>query len=184
MLEINFTPFPEMETDRLVLRQFKIEDGPDFFVLRSDPNVMQYIPRPLAKTVADAVEVIELVNKNIGNNESINWALEDKATGKMIGMIGYVHMSKEDHRAEVGYMLHPEYHGKGYMQEALTAVLDYGFIVMKLHSVNAVVDPANTPSAKLLEKNKFTKEGYIRENCFWNGVFLDSLYYSLLAREW
>ncbi len=66
------------------------------------------------------------------------------------------------------------------MQEALSTVIHYGFEVMKLHTIEADVDPNNTASIKLLERNKFVKEGYFKENYFFEGKFYDTVVYSLL----
>ena len=66
------------------------------------------------------------------------------------------------------------------MKEAMDAVLEYGFKEMKLHSIEANVDPGNQPSIKLLEKKGFIKEAHFKENMFFNGSFLDSAIYSLL----
>jgi [ribosomal protein S5]-alanine N-acetyltransferase len=90
-------------------------------------------------------------------------------------------MQKEHYRAEIGYALHPEHQGIGLMQEALNAVLDYGFTVMNLHSVEANVNPNNAASINLLQRNGFMREGMFRENYFYNGKFLDSAIYSLLT---
>jgi ribosomal-protein-alanine N-acetyltransferase len=78
-------------------------------------------------------------------------------------------------------MLHTAYQGKGLMHEALSCVLDYGFSVMKLHSVEANVNPANEVSIKLLERSNFAREAYHKENFYYNGQFLDSAIYSLLT---
>ncbi|MEO5572405.1 MAG: GNAT family N-acetyltransferase [Bacteroidia bacterium] len=181
MLEINFNPFPELSTERLTLRQFTNEDVHELFVLRSDKKVMQFIPRPLAKTTDDILQLIQKVNEMISKNEGINWAVTLKNDSKVIGMIGYFRMAKEHYRAEVGYMLHPAYQGKGIMREALNTVIDYGFSVMKLHSMEAIVDPQNLPSAKLLERYGFTKAGFFKEHEFFDGKFFDSFYYTLLT---
>ena len=90
-------------------------------------------------------------------------------------------MQKEHYRAEIGYVLHPAQQGKGIMDEAIKAVLQYGFETMKLHSVEANVNPANTNSMKLLEKNGFVKEAYFKENYYYNGKFIDSVIYSLIT---
>ena len=91
-------------------------------------------------------------------------------------------MQKEHYRAEIGYLLHPDYQQKGIMDEALKAVIKYGFETMQLHSIEANVNPANAASMKLLEKNGFVKEAYFKENYFYNGQFLDSVIYSLLNK--
>jgi ribosomal-protein-alanine N-acetyltransferase len=181
MLNLNFNPFPNIETERLSLRQVNHTDAKAIFVLRSDEKIMRYIPRPIAKTVEDAIEVIDRMNAGISSNESINWAITLKGDNKLIGVIGYYRTKKEHYRSEVGYMLHTDFHRKGIMQEALTAVLDFGFNKMKLHSIEAVIDTDNIASAKLLEKNKFIKEAHFREYEFYDGKFLDATVYSLLT---
>ena len=89
-------------------------------------------------------------------------------------------MDSPNYRAEIGYRLHPAQHGKGIMNEALKAVLDYGFNVMNLHSVEANTNPGNKESISLLERNGFIREGYFKENYFYDGKFLDSAVYSLV----
>jgi len=69
------------------------------------------------------------------------------------------------------------------MQEAFSEVVNYGFKVMKLHSIEANVNPANEASIKLLEKNNFIREAYYEENYYYNGKFLDTAIYSLLTTE-
>lgn len=178
---INFNPFPVLSTVRLVLRQLKNEDAADLFVLRSNPALMKYIPRPIAKTVEDASAVIDMINGFIANNQSINWAITLKEEDKVIGMIGYVKISPENFRAEIGYMLHSDYHGKKIAEEALKAVVDFGFIQLKLHSIEAIVHPDNIASMKLLLKNNFEKEGYFRHFQFFEGKFIDAAIFSQLT---
>ncbi|RPE08497.1 N-acetyltransferase [Chitinophaga lutea] len=180
MLNIQFTPFPELATERLVLRRMRPADAPQLFVLRSDPEMMQFIPRPLHQTEADSLALIDLCNDTADKNDGISWAVTEKGKDVLIGTIGFVKIQKEHFRAEVGYILHPAMQGKGIMKEALATVIDYGFREMKLHSIAAIVDPANTASAMLLEKSGFMKEGHLREHEFLLGRFWDSVIYSKL----
>lgn len=181
MLEINFKEFPILSTNRLRLRQINATDAQEIFVLRSDENVMQFIDRPRAQLIDDALQQVKKVNDDFINSNGINWAISLKEDGKLIGTIGFWRIMKEHHRAEIGYMLHKNYQRRGIMQEALTTVLNYGFETMKLHSVEANANPLNNASIKLLEKNGFIKEAYFKENYYSNGVFLDSVIYSLLT---
>jgi ribosomal-protein-alanine N-acetyltransferase len=181
MLNVNFDPFPNLSTERLVLRQLRYEDEDDLFVLRCNETLMRFIPRPLAISVEDAYLLIQNLNQSIRANELITWAITLKNDNRVIGTIGFVKINKQDYRAEVGYLLHHDFHGTGLMQEALVAVLNYGFQTLKLHSIEAIVDPDNTASAKLLERNGFKKEGHFKENKYYNGRFLDSVYYGRFA---
>jgi RimJ/RimL family protein N-acetyltransferase len=184
MLNLKFRPFPLIKTNRLILRQIKHSDLNEIFFLRSDVRVMKYLDRPAAKTTADADEFIQKIIESELKNEGITWAITLKTDPKLIGTIGFWRIQKDHYRAEIGYILHPDCWGKGIMQEALTEVIKYGFEVMKLHSVEANVNPGNSASIKLLEKNRFVQEAYYKENYFFNGKFVDSVIYSLLISDY
>jgi ribosomal-protein-alanine N-acetyltransferase len=180
MLDINFTPFPNLETDRLQLRRVVSGDMNEIFALRSNKETMKYIPRPLAKTVEDALAHIALIDEKIENNQGINWAITLKNNPKLIGIIGHYRIKPDHFRAEIGYMLLPDYHGKGFISEAIKEVVNYGFEVMKLHSIEAIIDPENFGSEKALQKNGFVKEAHLKENEYYEGRFLDTVIYCIL----
>ena len=184
MLNINFNPFPEITTDRLLLRAVSKSDVKEIFFLRSDKRVMKYIDKTPAETLDDADEFITKITELEKNNEVVTWAIVLKGDSKLIGTICYWNIQKEHYRAEIGYVLHPDYWGKGIMQEALLEIFSYGFNVMKLHSIEANVNPDNSASIKLLEKNNFSREAYFKENYFYDGKFLDTAIYSLLTNEY
>ena len=184
MLEINFSPFPILKTQRLLLRQVNTNDAETILSLRSNDEVMKYIPRPYLKTKEEVLELIALFDDKIENGIGINWGicfLGDPE--KLIGIIGHYRLKPEHYRAEVGYMIFPEYNGKGIVSEALQRVVEYGFKEMKLHSIEAILDPKNKGSEKVLVKNGFVKEGHLIENEYYEGRFLDSMIYSLLNKS-
>lgn len=181
MLTFQFSPFPDLATDRLALRQLRVSDAVEMLYLRSHPELMRYIPRPLSRTVEEAAELIERYQGYLDRHEGINWAITEKGKDVLIGAVGFVHFEPENHRGEVGYLLHDAFHGKGIMTEALQAVLHYGFHTLKLHSVGAVIDPENTASEKVLQKLGFAKEAHFRESGRYEGRWLDSYVYSLLT---
>jgi [ribosomal protein S5]-alanine N-acetyltransferase len=178
MLQINFNPFPALASERLSLRQVTEEDVDEVFALRSDAEIMRYIPRPLAKSTQDALDHIAIIDKGIMDNESINWAIALKEDNKLIGMICLLRMQLKNFRSEIGYILHPDFHGKGIMNEALQTVLGFAFDKLNFHSLEAVIDPGNSASEKLLIKNDFVKEAHLKENEFYEGKFLDTVIYS------
>jgi ribosomal-protein-alanine N-acetyltransferase len=183
MLTVNFSPFPFLSTDRLLLREVSEDDADEIFFLRSDERVLQYLGRAPAQTTEEALAFIKMIKDQRKNNESILWAITLKEDNKLIGTICFWNIAKEHYRSEIGYVLHPDFCGKGIMNEALAAVLNYGFNAMKLHSVEANVNPENIPSIKLLLRHKFIREGYFKENYFFNGRFSDSVVYSLLNKQ-
>lgn len=183
MLDINFTPFPNLETERLYLRRISKEDVNEIFALRSNKETMKYVPRPLAKTEEEALQHIALIDSKIENNEGINWAITLKGNPKLIGIIGHYRIKSEHFRAEIGYMLLPEYQGKGIVSEAIKETVRYGFEIMKLHSIEAIIDPENFASGRVLQKNGFVKEAHLKENEYYNGRFLDTVIYSILNKS-
>lgn len=182
MLDPIFTPFPEIKTQRLLLRKVAITDAPEMLSLRSDEMVMQYINKEKTKSMEEATAFIQKLLDALAANENIFWAItlaDDPQI--MIGNISYWRLQKEHYRAEVGYTLHPRHWNKGIMTEALLSVIKYGFTEMKLHSIEAHINPANLASAAVLEKTGFKREGYFKENFCFRGNFSDTAVYSLLA---
>jgi ribosomal-protein-alanine N-acetyltransferase len=180
MLTVNFNPFPTLYTSRLQLRQLTTGDVKEIFELRSNKTVMHFIDRPMAVTQDDALVFIQKITDNLHINEGITWAIAFKGEATLIGTIGFWRIDKENHRAEIGYMLQPQHHKKNIMHEAMVITLDYGLNSMRLHSVEANVNPANEASKKLLLKNNFNQEAYFKENYYFKGQFLDTVIYSLL----
>ena len=182
-MDFKLTPFPTLETERLLLRQIKNEDVNEIFILRSHPDVMQYISRPVAANLEDALNWIAIVDDLLINNNGITWAMTLKGESKMFGSVGLWRFEKEHFRAEIGYAMMPEYNGKGYMTEAIQAVLKYGFETLGVHSVIGCASPENKKSIATLERNNFVREAYFKENFFWEGKFLDSVVYTILAPQ-
>jgi ribosomal-protein-alanine N-acetyltransferase len=181
MLEINFGAFPELETTRLLLRSMQLSDAEILYTLRSDPRVMRYFDGPFMPSTEAAHQFIQKVLDMFAQSEGIQWAITLKNDPTMIGTITFWKIDKEHHRAIVGYLLHPDHQGQGLMQEALGAILPYGFEQLHLHSIQADVNPNNTASMKLLERMGFVREAHFRENFYFDGKFLDTVVYSLLS---
>jgi [ribosomal protein S5]-alanine N-acetyltransferase len=181
MPELNFHPFPETETHRLLLRRMKLEDAPEIFILRSDERVLQFIGREPAVTIADAENFINRINEDIDANEVIMWgiALKEKP-GKLIGSVCLWQIQREHYRAETGYVLHPDYWQKGIMKEVLPAVCDFGFKKLGLHSIEARINISNIASEALLRSAGFKKEAWFKEDFFFRGKFYDTVVYTLL----
>lgn len=180
MLEFNFNPFSNLETERLLLRRITMHDAKEIFAHRSDVNAMKYIGKPLAEGLEDAINLIRRMDEGINNNNSIAWGICLKGEEKIIGSIGYYRINKDHHRGEIGYMIGTEHWGKGIVTEAMKVTLDFGFNELKFHSVEAMVDPDNLASIRVLEKQNFVKEAHFKEDYFFNNKFLDTAVYSLL----
>lgn len=179
-LELNFTPFPNLDIERLLLRQLTMTDDNEIFALHSNERNRKYLLRPKPKSIDVALKFIYKINDGITKNNQILWGILFKDDKKLMGTITLWNISKDNFRAAFGYELHPEFQRQGIMQEALEIVLDYGFNIMKLHSIEAEVSPKNEPSIKRLERNDFIREAYFKEDIYYNGKFLDTAIYTLL----
>ena len=96
MLTINFHPFQNIETERLLLRRLDPNDAEEVLALRGNPDTMKYIPRPLAKSTEDALEHIAMIEEKIVNNTGINWGITVKGSPKIMGIIGHYKISPEN----------------------------------------------------------------------------------------
>jgi ribosomal-protein-alanine N-acetyltransferase len=158
MLQLKFVPFPDLVTARLHLRQLRNSDDYEIFALRSDMRVNEHLERPVAASIHEAREFIEKINKGIAHQDCFYWAISTNKDEKLIGTICYWNISPEQSSAEIGYELHPDYQGKGFMQEALSKVIRFGFESVKIKTITACPSRDNYKSLKLLEKNNFNLE--------------------------
>ncbi len=157
-----FTPFPILKTMRLVLRQLLDTDANEIFALRSDQRVNKYLDRKPAQSPEDAKAFIQAINENVKKNDSAYWAIT--LNDKLIGTVCLFDFSSDNSKAEMGFELLPACQGKGFMQEAVTAVLDYAFQQIQLNSIEACTHAENLNSIRLLEKLHFKKQPHSENN--------------------
>lgn len=180
-MEPCFTPFPVLETDQLILREIYESDIQEVYHLQSDTTVMQYLDSEPSESIEATRTKMSRVKSDQLSNNCIEWGICMKGAGdKMIGLITFWRIMKEHYRAEIGFRLHSAWHRHGLMTEAMSAVINYGKTTMKLHSIEANINPHNEACIRVLEKQGFVKEGHFRENYYFRGRFLDSAIYSLV----
>jgi ribosomal-protein-alanine N-acetyltransferase len=155
MAKINFSSFPTLKTDRLVLRKLVKSDAETVFALRTDKDINKFIERPPERQEKNGLEFITRIDKGLANNSFVNWAISYKSESKLLGTICLWNFSEDKKIAEVGYNLIMQQHGKGIMSEALKAVLDYGFNTLNFETIEAFTHKNNTASVNLLLKQDF-----------------------------
>lgn len=157
---MNFSPVPNLTTERLLLRKITEDDAPQVLFLRSDTQVNKYIQRPehrQVKTIADALQLISQFADFAQLNQSITWGICDRETNEFIGTICLWNFSADRKTAEIGYDLHPDFHGKGIMTEALQQVVTFGFNEAQFEMIEAFTHFENASSIKLLTSNYFAR---------------------------
>jgi ribosomal-protein-alanine N-acetyltransferase len=155
MHTLDFSNFPVLYTDRLKIRQLTPEDANQILVIRSNDIVNQFLNRPKTIRIEDAAAFINDINKKIENNESLYWAISMKNSNTLIGTTCMFNFNPEKEMAEIGYELHPDFHGKGIMNEVISTTINYGFTELNLKTIIALTKPANKNSINLLTKNNF-----------------------------
>jgi ribosomal-protein-alanine N-acetyltransferase len=150
-MKIDPASFPVIETNRLVLRALNSDDGDALLKLRSDERVNLYIDRPPTSTIADAQAFID----KILNAGSTYWAISLKSAPGLIGTICLWNFDTEKSMAEMGYELMPDHQGKGIMNEAMQAIINYSLDELQLQVLTAITHPDNGANAKLLKRNGF-----------------------------
>ncbi|MEZ5030269.1 MAG: GNAT family N-acetyltransferase [Saprospiraceae bacterium] len=183
LIKAAFHPFPELETERLLLTRMDLRFVEEKFIQRTNKEVMKYIDRPMPAGMDEIREKIEAGIASMDACQALHWAIIRKEDQVFLGDIGYWRIDKENAFGEIGYSLDPRYWRNGYMSEAFTVVLPYAFRNMGLHRVEANVNVDNVASSTLLMRAGFQKEAHFRENYYYNGQFLDSHIYGLLEKD-
>jgi ribosomal-protein-alanine N-acetyltransferase len=180
------SPFPVLETPRLVLREITLDDAEFWLRNFSDPDVVELTAyEPPADLEAARGEITRFCVRPFRERTGIRWGIAFRNRPDLIGTLGYHQWVQEGaDRARMGYDLLREHRRKGIMTEAMRSVLAYGFDSMGLNRVEALVDPVNRASIRLVEGLGFHRDGTLRENTYFRGRFIDDVVFSLLAREW
>jgi ribosomal-protein-alanine N-acetyltransferase len=153
--------FPEIETDRLKLSILTLDDSVAVYKHFSDENVTRFMDISPCKNIYEAEEIIRFHIEDTG----CRWGIYSKIDFQFIGTCGFhCWIQGELPKAEIGFDLTKEYWGKGFMQEALKPVMEFGFKHMGLDFIEATVEQENDRSINLLEKLNFEKEPDLRDH--------------------
>lgn len=184
IIEGIFTEFPVIKTERLTLRNLRQDDTEKIFGIFSNPKVMQYYGKFPMKERSEAQELINRFYMAFESNEAIRWGIEVNGSKELIGTCGFHNWRKIHKRAEIGYELNEEAWDFGYMKEAVSAIIRYGFHELELNRIEAIVYPENTSSEELLKKLGFGFEGLLREYAYFREKYQDLNMFSFLKKDY
>ncbi len=170
--------------DRVALRFVREEDVAPTFAMLSNPEVTRFWAEPPMTARAQAAAAIADARAGYASGESLELAVERRTDGAFLGRCTLFHLHEASRRAEIGYVLDRPHWGAGYMHEALCLLLDHAFGTMRLHRVEADIDPRNAGSERTLTRLGFQYEGRLRERWIVAGEISDTAMYGLLDREW
>ncbi|MCS3870796.1 ribosomal-protein-alanine N-acetyltransferase [Chryseobacterium ginsenosidimutans] len=148
----------KLETERLVLKEIDESNVEDILKIRSNEVINQFVRRNSPKNNYDALQFVLTIKERTRNNETFYWGISLKDQPNLIGTICLWKFSEDRKVAEVGYELLPDYHRKGIMSEALSAVLNFGFNDLHLQEIVAMTNKFNENSKGILLKHDFILE--------------------------
>ncbi len=177
-----------LETNRLILRDYKESDFEDYYALKRDPEVMYYLQDIQLFSVEAAREDFLLVldDQKKADRSFCFWHMENKKTGEQIGSIGYTVTSTTPvgKLVHAGYFTYPKFWGQGYTSEALTNVLEYAFTKDNVYRVTTGCLAENIGSEKVMQRCGLIKEATHIAYEWHDGRMKDRLEYRLLKDEW
>lgn len=179
-----FSHLPELTTPRLTLRRMMVLDTDDMYQYAGRPDVTKYLtwlPHPDREYTR---EYLQYLGNRYAAGMFYDWAVIYEPDCKMVGTCGFTSFNCSSDSAEVGYVLNPDYWGRGIATEALSRVLEFGFEELGLHRIEAKFIEENERSRRVMEKVGMTFEGVMREGMLIKGVYRNIGICSILASEW
>ena len=179
-----FTRLPELTTNRLILRNMRMSDARDIYEYSCDPQVARHVLWEAHQSIHQTKAYIRYVLRQYRMGSPSSFCIALKETGKVIGTIGFMWVSNENRSAEVGYSLSRAYWNRGYMTEALAAVLRFGFEELNLNRIEAQFECDNPASGRVMEHVGMRREGTLKERLYNKSRFVDVELYAILREEW
>lgn len=155
---LNLDKYPVLNTERLTLRALEKTDAQDVFGIRSNESINHYIKRTEYTKLSQAEEFIAKIKKGYTEKQNIFWLMCLQSTGQVIGSICLWNFSDDYKTAELGYELHPDFQSLGYMNEAMTTVIQFSFSKLELNALEAFTHGENKASKKMLSKHGFKRD--------------------------
>lgn len=177
-------PNPVLTTERLILRKLTASDAAAVYAYARDPEVARYTSWQPHTSQADAEAYIAYELARYAAGKPATWAIEARATGRVLGGVGFVQEVAAHRKAEIGYVLARDAWGQGFMPEAVGAVLGFAFVELGLQRVEAYCKVGNAGSARVMEKANMAFEGLLRAYVWKDGRPHDVKMYSILAPDW
>ena len=174
---------PTLETPRLILRRMTLRDAKDIFAYSQDEEVARHVLWEAQVDIREARDYCRYMLRRYRADEPSSWAIEEKATGKMVGTIGYMDFSLDNNSVEIGYSLAHWLWNGGYMTEALKAVIGYTFDVLDINRIEAQHELDNPASGRVMEKCGMQREGVLRKRLYNKGRYVDVAMYAILKDD-
>ncbi len=148
-------PVPIIYSDRLILREIRVDDADFIFEYKSNPKNSLFTSNKIHNSKEDTYKFIENMNNGVEKQDWLVWMIELKLTHEPIGIISLWNFNHFEESAEIGYDLFPKHRGNGYAKEAVNEMCDIALIDLNLRFVDACTSYENIASIKMLKNNGF-----------------------------
>lgn len=179
----DFSHFPTLTTDRLILRKIQPDDVNALLKLFGNPEVVKFIEMQPIKSIEQANEWLSWMGGVFAAKDGLRWGVTLKDDDTFIGSAGLHRWNREGHYAEIGCDIAHPYWGHAYGQEAMKTILDFGLDYMNLNRIEATVVKGNHRSVHVMEKLGFTLEGTMRQRLLKGGKYYDVHTFGILRCE-
>ena len=159
-----FSRIPTLETPRLILRGMRVSDAADMYAYAKDPAVTEFLTWYPHASEEETRRYLTYVGQRYRTGDFYDWSVVDRESGHMIGTCGFTSFNCPADSGEIGYVLNPDYRGRGLATEAVRRVLVFGFEELSLHRIEAHFIQGNHASRRLMERVGMTFEGFSRES--------------------
>jgi len=174
-----------VHTERLFIRRFAETDLADVLAYQTHPETFRYLAsEPMSEEKAAAFLARQANPDTWTGAGWLALAVVHPGDAKVIGEVGVFVEAKPKSDGNIGWMLHPEYHGQGYATEAARVLLAHAFEERGLHRLTSGCDARNTASWRLMERLGMRREAHSRQSHLAGGVWQDEYLYALLRDEW
>jgi ribosomal-protein-alanine N-acetyltransferase len=180
----SFRTIPTLETRRLILRKILPQDEDDMYEYSRDPETSKYLLWEPHASRSYTRAHIRYLQDAYNRASFFDWALIEKESGKMIGTCGFTEIYEREKRAEVGYVIAPQFHRRGFAPEALERVMEYGYNTLGLIKLSGRFMEDNEASRKILERFGFSDDTTKSESIYKRGKKQRILTYSLTKEEY
>jgi len=178
-----FEQFPVLKTTRLLLREFRENDTEFIFKQFTDEKVLEFMSFAPMTNIEEAIEFLGGVFSSFEEKKEIFWAIENSFTGETVGSISLENIRENVFSSEIGFDLATQFQGKGYMKEAIEAVVKFGLFELGLNRIEAYTNSKNEKSVNVLKHGNFKQEGTLRDFTYFDNQFHDVLVFSVLKSD-
>ncbi|MBZ9687400.1 GNAT family N-acetyltransferase [Clostridium estertheticum] len=165
-MNFEFDNFPQLESERFILREVKEQDYISLYEIYSDEDAVKYQPICTMNTIEQAEKSVQAFLQGFKNKKFIRWCIATKENDTVVGLITLHDFNICNSQAEIGFMLNKKYWRQNTMGEVSPEIIKFAFEIIGLNRIEALIHPDNIASIKLSEKLGFLREGFKKESAY------------------